>query len=167
MASVPYGSAVGSLLYLATCTRPDISFAVSSLCRFIAKPGIAHWRAVQHLFRYLQGTKDIRLVYQGALHDPATVFTAYSDSDHAGNPDNGRSTGGYALCIGGGAVSWSSHLQTITALYTTEAEYVAAVEAGKEIVWMCQLLSELGYSLPDPSVLHMDNQSVGDGDAAH
>ena len=118
MSSVPYGSAVGLLLYLATCTQPDISYAVSSLCQFITNPGIVHWQAVQHLFSYLQGTKDVRLVYQGALHDPAAIFTAYSDSDHAGNPDNGRSTGGYALCIGGGAVSWSSRLQTITALST-------------------------------------------------
>ena len=160
MRSVPYGNAVGALLYLATTTRPDISFAVSCLCRFIANPGPKHWKAVQHLFRYLQGTKDLKLVYQGDLHASQDIFSAYSDADHAGNPDNGRSTSGYVLTIAGGAVSWSSRLQSLTALSTTEAEYVAAVEAGKEVVWMRQLLQEFGYVLPGASVLHMDNQSA-------
>jgi len=83
-----------------------------------------------------------------------------ANADHAGNPDNGHPTGGYALLIAGGAVSWSSRLQTITALSTTEAEYVAAVDAGKDVVWMCQLLGELGFTLSAPSVLCMDNQSA-------
>ena len=122
MRTVPYGNAVGALLYLATTTRPDISFTVSSLCRFIGNPGRKHWKAVQHLFRYLQGTKDLKLVYQGDRYDPQAVFSAFSDADHAGNPDNGKSTSGYVLRIGGGAVSWSSKLQTLTAMSTTEAE---------------------------------------------
>jgi hypothetical protein len=62
--------------------------------------------------------------------------------------------------MGSGAVSWSSKLQTIIALSTTEAEYVAAVEAGKEIVWLRNLLSELGYKFAGPSTLKMDNQSA-------
>ena len=62
--------------------------------------------------------------------------------------------------IGTGAVSWSSKLQTLVALSTTEAEHISAVEAGKEIMWMRQLLGELGYSIPGPSVLRMDNQSA-------
>ena len=61
------------------------------------------------------------------------MFTTYTDADHGGNPDNGRSTGGYAIIMAGGAVSWSSPLQPVVSLSTTEAEYIAAVEAGKEI----------------------------------
>ena len=64
--------------------------------------------------------------------DPDDVFTAFSDADHAGNPDNAKSTGGYALLIGGGAVSWSSRLQPLIALSTTEAEYISATAAGQE-----------------------------------
>ena len=64
------------------------------------------------------------------------------------------------LRIGGGAVSWSCKLQTLTALSTTEAEYIAACEAGKEVLWMRNLLSKLGYAIRDASVLHMDNQSA-------
>jgi hypothetical protein len=160
MRPIPYGNAVGSLLYLATTTRPDISFTVSSLCRFIANPGVKHWKAVHHLLRYLQGTLNLKLVYQGDRFDSKYIFSTFTDSDHAGNPDNGRSTGGYLVRIEGGAVSWISKLQTLTALSSTEAEYIAAVGAGKEILWMRGLLSEFGYTLPNPSVLHMDTQSA-------
>jgi len=93
MIDMPYGNAVGALLYLATSTRPDISFTVATLCRFIANPGVKHWNAVKHLLRYLQGTKDVRLVYRRDLFDPRTIFTTYCNADHAGNTNNGRSTG--------------------------------------------------------------------------
>ena len=74
--------------------------------------------------------------------------------------DTGRSTGGYVVCIGTGAVDWSSKLQPVVSLSTTEAEYIAAVEAGKEISWMRNLLTELGYSFTTSSTLHMDNNSA-------
>jgi len=160
MANVPYGNPVGALLYLATSTRPDISFTVATLCRFIANPGVKHWNAVKHLLRYLQGTKDVRLVYQRDLFNPRNIFTVYCNANHAGNVDNGCSTGGYVLLIVGTAVSWSSRLQTITTLLSTEAEYVAAVDAGKEVAWTCQLLHGFGFMLSGPSTLVMDNQSA-------
>jgi hypothetical protein len=160
MDSIPYANAVGTLLYLATSTHPDIAYTVSVLCRFIANPGMAHWRAVHHLFRYLQGTKDAKLVYRRDAFDAQQIFATFCDADHAGNPDNMRSTGGYALLIAGGAVSWSSRLMPILALSTTEAEYISAVEAAKEMIWMRQLLSEFGYTLKQPSPLQIDNQSA-------
>jgi hypothetical protein len=101
---------------------------------------------------------DMKLVY--GPDDSSEMFTSYSDADHGGNPDNGRSTGGYILKIGSGAVSWSSKLQSLVALSTTEAEYIAAVDAGKEIVWMRQFLGELGYPQHGASILRMDNQSA-------
>jgi hypothetical protein len=157
MQTIPYLSAVGSLMYLAITSRPDISFAVGYLARFNSNPGLAHWHAVKHLFRYLQGTLDYKLTY-----GPSTskeLFDAFSDSDHGMDKDSGRSTGGYVIMSGGGAVSWSSKLQAIVALSTTEAEYIAAVEAGKEIVWMRNILAEFGYPSAGPSTLHLDNQS--------
>lgn len=155
---VPYLSAVGNLNYLALTTRPDISYAVGVLARFSANPGVMHWRAVKHLFCYLQGTKDYKLVLGPS--DSDELFTTFSDSDHGGCKDSGRSTGGYLIRFGSGAVSWSSKLQPIVALSTTEAEFVAAVEAGKEIVWMRNILLEFGYSITAPSLLRMDNQSA-------
>ena len=158
MENIPYLNAVGTLQYLATSTRPDISYAVGVLARFNKNPGIEHWKAVKHLFRYLKGSLDYKLVY-GPSDYPA-LFTTYTDADHGGNPDNGRSTGGYAIIIGGGAVSWSSRLQSVVSLSTTEAEYIAAVEAGKEIIWMRNLLTEFGFSITSPSPLLIDNNSA-------
>ena len=160
MSKLPYINAVGALMYLATCTRPDIAFTVSQLARFNSNPGKQHWAAVKHLFRYLKATMDLKLVY-APDSSSKELFTVFSDADHGGNKDNGRSTGAYVTRIGTGAVNWSSKLQPIVTLSSTEAEYVAAVEAGKEICWMRNLLTELGYSITDqPSTMHVDNNSA-------
>jgi hypothetical protein len=159
MRSVPYLQAVGSLMYLATATRPDISYAVGVLARFSKNPGLQHWKAVKHLFRYLKGTLDLKLTY-APVPNSTELFTTYTNADHAGNPDNGRSTGGYIVKMGTGAISWSSRLQVIVALSTTEAEYVAATSAGQEILWLRNLFTELGYTFPSPSSLYIDNRSA-------
>ena len=88
------------------------------------------------------------------------LFTSYTDADHAGCPDTGRSTSGYVIKMGSGAISWSSRLQTIVALSTTEAEFVAAVSAGQEMLWLRNLLSEFGYEHPSASKLRIDNLSA-------
>ena len=160
MKGVPYVSAVGALLYLATATRPDIAYTVSTLCRFNSNPGMEHWKAVKHLMRYIKGTVDMKLTYSPSPSRSDEPFVSYTDADHGGDSDTARSTSGYLLCIGTGAVSWSSKLQSIVALSTTEAEFVAAVEAGKEMVWMRHLLGELGYKVKQPSVFRIDNQSA-------
>ena len=102
--------------------------------------------AVKQLFRHLQGTKDLRLVYRGSLFDARNIFSAYTDSAHGDSIDTGRSTSGYLLIIGGGALSWSSRLQWLVAQSTTEVEYIAAVDTGGQAIWMRNLLSEIGYS---------------------
>ena len=159
MRSVPYLQAVGALMYLAVATRPDISYAVGVLARFNKNPGPLHWKAVKHLFRYLKGTLDYKLTYSGSTPF-SELFTTYTDADHAGNPDNGRSTSGYIVKMGNGAISWSSRLQGIVALSTTEAEFVAATSAGQEILWLRNLFKELGYPIDSPSTLHIDNRSA-------
>ena len=82
-------------------------------------------------------------------------FQVYCDIDHGGNPDNEKSTSAYVIKIKTGAVSWSSKLQSIVALSTTEAEYVSAVSAASEAIWMRQLFTELDYKPSGPSTLHM------------
>ena len=146
---------------MAVSTRPDIAYVVGVLARFSSNPGLAHWAAVKHLFCYLKGTLDYKLTY---APDPSSssLFTAYSDADHAGCKDTGRSTGAYVVkmgTVGTGAVSWSSKLQPIVALSTTEAEYVAAVDTGKEMLWMRNILKEFGHELGGSSRLWIDNQS--------
>jgi hypothetical protein len=159
MHTVPYVSTIGALMYLAIVTRPDIAYAVGVLCRFMARPGPEHWKAVKHLFRYLRGTCDFRLTYKPEPSAPYP-FYAYSDADHGANLDNGRSTSAYVVKISSGTVSWSSRLQSIVALSTTEAEFVAAASAGQEVVWMRALLGELGFHISGPSLLLLDNQSA-------
>ena len=160
MKSVPYLSAVGSLMYLAITTRPDISYAVGVLARFNSNPGPTHWTAVKHVFRYLKGTLNLKLEYGPTADRSQEMFQTYSDADHGGNSDNGKSTGGYLVKLGTGAVSWSSKLQSMVALSTTEAEYISAVEAAKEILWIRQFMGELGYPPSSSSILLMDNQSA-------
>jgi len=158
MDQVPYLNAVGALMYLAVTTRPDIAFTVGTLARFSSKPGVGHWKAVKHLFRYLKGTLDLKLVYKP--DSSGEFFTSFSDADHGGCKSTGRSTSAYLIKVGTGAVSWRSKLQSIVALSTTESEYIAAVEAGKEILWMRNILEEFGYKLTSPSILRIDNQSA-------
>jgi Reverse transcriptase (RNA-dependent DNA polymerase) len=161
MSKIPYINAVGSLLYLAMMTRPDIAYVSGVLARFNSNPGMVHWKAVKHVFRYLKRTVDLKLMYgpeEG--YGDGERFKTYCDADHGGNPDNGKSTTGYMVKIGSGVVTWSSKLQPIVSLSTTEAEYVAGVAAGKEICWMQNLFTELGYSAPTPATLGMDNQSA-------
>jgi hypothetical protein len=101
MRLVPYAQAVGALMYLAIATRPDIAYSVGVLSRFSSNPGLAHWAAVKHLFRYLQGTLDYKITYSP---DPSStsLFTTYTDADHMGCKDTGRSTGSYVVKIGTG-----------------------------------------------------------------
>ena len=159
MSTIPYINAVDSLMYLSTCTRPDISYMVHKLARFNTNPGIAHWKAVKHLFRYLRGTMDLVFTYSPCPHS-SELFRTYSDADHAGKLHSRKSTGGFVVMVGTGAVSWSSKLQSMVGLSSTEAEYVAGNEAGKEVMWMRNLLTEIGYTLPGPSTLFMDNNSA-------
>jgi hypothetical protein len=159
MWTVPYVSAVGALMYLAIATHPDIAFAVGVLCRFMANPGPEHWKAVKHLFCYLRSTLDYCLTYLPDTSAPKP-FYAFSDTDHGGNKDNGRSTSTFVLKIGSGAVSWMSCLQPIVVLSTTEAEYIAAASAGQEVIWMRQLLGKLGFPVTGPLPLLLDNQSA-------
>ena len=153
-----YLSAIGSLLYLSMQTRPDIAFAVAYLARFSACPGEAHWKAVKHLFRYIRGTLDYRITYSKSAPS-SEPFLVYSDAAHGDCKESGKSTSGYLVMAAGAPVSWRSKLQTIVALSTTEAEYVAGVNTGKELKWMRNLFTELGYGVPKASTLLMDNQS--------
>ena len=105
--------------------------------QFNNNPGQTHWQAVKHVFRYLKGTIDLKLTYCANKSCLSShPFITYSNSDHAGCLDTRRSTGGYEVKIGTGAVSWLSKKQATIALSSTEAEYIASVTARKEILWM-------------------------------
>ena len=149
-----YQSLVGGLMYLATCTRPDIAYTVGMLARFSSKPNQTHWVAAKRVLRYLKATMNFGLIYSG----DAGVL-GYSDADWAGDMDDRKPTSGYMFQIAGGPVSWRSKKQDTVALSTAEAEYVALSSATQECVWMRRLVSELGNPPGEPTTILEDNQS--------
>lgn len=154
----PYQQALGSLMYAMVGTRPDIAYTVGALSQHSATPGQEHWVALKRVFRYLRGTTDLSIVYDGKIHDEPFAFV---DADHANDPITRRSVGGYVYLIAGGAVSWSSKKQASVALSSTEAEYMAASTSTQEAVWLRILLGELGLlNLANPTRQRIDNQSA-------
>ena len=149
-----YQSAVGSLLYLSTGTRPDITFAVSNVAKFCAEPSNAHWTAVKRIFRYLKGTSNLGLLYR--KNSPGRC-TGYSDSDWAGDIEDRRSTSGYVFLINGADVSWRSKKQSCVALSTAEA---ALASAAQEAMWIRQLTQDLKDGSDRATVIYEDNQAV-------
>ncbi|KAH9789507.1 Integrase catalytic domain-containing protein [Citrus sinensis] len=141
MSRVPYASVVGSLMFAMICTRPDIAQAVGAVSRYMANPGGEHWIVVKRILRYIRGTSDVALCYGGLEF----TVRGYVDSDFAGDLDKRKSITGYVFALAGAAVSWVSKLQTVVALSTTEAEYMAATQACKEAIWIQRLLEELGH----------------------
>ena len=126
MALVPYALVVGSLMYAMVCTRPDIAHAVGVVSRYMANPGKEHWEAV----KWLLSTSSTSLCFgKGKVN-----LQGFVDADLGGDVDSSKSTSGYICTIGGTAVSWMSRLQNCVSLSSTEAEYVAIAEAGKEMI---------------------------------
>ncbi|GJU25788.1 putative RNA-directed DNA polymerase [Tanacetum coccineum] len=155
MDRVPYASAVGSLMYAMVCTRLDLAHAVGVVSRFLSNLCKKHWEAVKWIFRYLRGTSKLGITFGNGK----PMLVGFTDSDMAGNKDNMKSTSGYLMTFAGGAVSWQSRLQKCVALSTTEAEYMAATEACKELLWLKRFLQELGFKQQRYAVL-CDNQSA-------
>ncbi|KAH7849584.1 hypothetical protein Vadar_019987 [Vaccinium darrowii] len=108
MEEVPYANAVGCLMYLMVCTRPDISHAISVVSRYMANPGKEHWNAVKWVLRYLVGTRDLLIVFD--QKEASEDVVDYVDSDYAGNLDSRRSMTGYAFMFSGDPVCWKSTL---------------------------------------------------------
>ncbi|KAH9751503.1 hypothetical protein KPL71_014323 [Citrus sinensis] len=155
MSRVPYASAVGSLMFAMICTRPDIEQAVGAVSRYMTNPGGEYWIVVKRIMRYIRGTFDVALCYGGSEF----TVKGYVDSDFAGDLDKRKSTTGYVFTLAGAAVSWVSKLQTVVALSTIEAEYMAATQVCKEAIWIQRLLEELVHKQEKISVF-CDSQSA-------
>jgi hypothetical protein len=149
-----YMQAVGSLIYLATCTRPDIQLAVSLVSRTMKEPTEKNWIAVKRIFRYLNGTRNYGITYNGS--DKVQVI-GYADADWAGDHKDRKSTSGYVFTIANGAVSWASKKQNTVALSTVEAEYISGSLATQEAIWISKLLTEVGLKINVPKIFQ-DNQ---------
>ena len=155
MRRVLYASVVGSLMYVMVCTRLDIAYVVGVVSRFLSNLGRLHWEAVKWIMRYLRGTSKLKLTFGSGK----PVLVSYIDSDMIRDIDNRRFTSGYWMTFSGGVVSWQSKLQKCVALSITEAKYIVAAEACKELLWMKRFIHELGFK-QQRYVVYCDNQSV-------
>ncbi|KAJ9557500.1 hypothetical protein OSB04_012114 [Centaurea solstitialis] len=160
MKSVPYASAIGSIMYAMLCTRPDVAYSVSVTSRYQQNPGEPHWVAVKNILKYLRRTKEMFLVFGGS-EDEISV-TGYSDASFQTDRDDFRSQLGYVFTLNGGAISWKSSKQDTIADSTTEAEYIAACDAAKEAVWLRNFLSDLRVvaSISRPIDIFCDNSGA-------
>ncbi|KAL2241037.1 UNVERIFIED_CONTAM: Retrovirus-related Pol polyprotein from transposon TNT 1-94 [Sesamum indicum] len=134
MDKVPYSNVIGSIMYLMICTRPDIAYAISCLSRYMSNPGTPHWEALKYLLRYLRGSIDIGITF--SRNSDYTQLVGFVDSNYANDRDSRKSTRSYVFTLCGACISWKSQLQHIVALSTTEAEYIATIEAFKEAIWL-------------------------------
>jgi hypothetical protein len=151
-----YRGIVGSLGYLVNMTHPNLAFAYSELSKYVQSPGLTHMHAAEHALRYLRGTfdKSLKLSRDTLLVD--TIWD-WADSDWACDTDTRRSHAVYVLMLNGGPISWKSRRQDSVALSTSEAEYMAASEVGKEIQYLRSLLHDVGFTQLSPTNVYEDN----------
>ena len=139
IAQLEYASAIGCLMYVTYCTRPDIAFAVNMMSRFTSKPSILHWKAINRILGYLKRTKELKLVYA----DYPSVLEGYCDASWMSSTNESLSTSGWIFSLGGGAISWASKKQTCIAHSTMESEFIALGAAAKEAEWLRDLLLDI------------------------
>jgi len=135
-----YQSLVGSLMYIAVGTHPDLAFALSVLSKYNSKPTTDHTLATKWVLRYLMETSGMALVY-GSVDK----LIGYTDSDFAGDLKDMKSTSGYVFTLAGAAVWWKSKKQSLVSLSSTEAEYIACSEAIREGIWLRRLYHEITH----------------------
>ncbi|GKF46436.1 hypothetical protein Tco_0136238 [Tanacetum coccineum] len=112
MKKVPYVSAVGSIMYVVRCTRPDVAFAQNLVSRYQHNLGKLHWVAVKHILKYLRNTRDMFLKY-GGKPDIELNVTRFCDASWQCDKDDTKSQTGYVFVVNGGAVDWKSKKQTM------------------------------------------------------
>lgn len=140
MRKYPYQNLIGSLIYLAVNTRPDIAFSVNFLSQFNTNYNEEHWQAAKRILRYIKGTIDSCLLYR---QDSLQLYGVV-DADWGANMADRRSYSGFAFILAGAAISWEARKQRTVSLSSTESEYFAITEATKEALYLKELLNEIG-----------------------
>ncbi|CAI7901018.1 unnamed protein product [Closterium sp. NIES-54] len=155
--SGPYPELVGCLMYLMTCTRPDLAYPLSILARYVA-PGRhrpEHMAAAKRVLRYLCSTSGMGLVLGGRR---PVVLTGHADASWADDQATQRSSQGYTFSLGSGSVSWWSTRSSSVLSSSCEAEIYAGAMAAQELRWLTYLLTDLGEQPRSPPVLYVDNK---------
>lgn len=159
-ATSEYRSIIGSLIYAANITRPDIAFITNLLARYLNEPMNYHMKAARRILEYLFWNPSVKLTFgSGKSHmnvklpnEPEFKVELYSDSDWAENREDRKSVGGMALTINGKLVSWQSKRQPTVALSSTEAEFHALTEAVKEGIFITQWFSHIMNQIIVPTI---------------
>ncbi|CAI5955616.1 unnamed protein product [Closterium sp. NIES-65] len=157
--SGPYAELVGCLMYLMTCTRPDLAYPLSILARYVA-PGRhrpEHMAAAKRVLRYLCSTSGMGLVLGGRS---PVVLTGHADASWADDQATQRSSQGYTFSLGSGSVSWRSTRSSSVLGSCCEAEIYAGAMAAQELRWLTYLLTDLGEPPRSPPVLYVDNKAM-------
>ncbi|KAE8976384.1 Copia protein [Phytophthora rubi] len=154
-----YRELIGSLLYVANATRPDISAILSTLSQYLDCPREMHWRAALRVLHYLKGTATRGIRFRCSSSN-RTGIRAYADANWGGDKKTRRSTSGVLLLLGGGPVVYKSKRQATVALSSAEAEYMALALATQEVLWLRYVLTEMGFSAEGPTTLQKDNKSA-------
>jgi hypothetical protein len=150
-----YRQIIGSLMYLMN-TRPDICFAVNTLSQFLVEPKHVRLVAAKHMMRYLKGTIDYGLSYDG---DHKFILSGYTDADWAGTIADRKSTSKCCFSLGSAMISWQSRKQSSIALSTMEAEYIATFSTSCKAIWLRNLLTSLFDLEMEATTILCDNQS--------
>uniref|UniRef100_A0AAV1U342 Polyprotein n=1 Tax=Peronospora matthiolae TaxID=2874970 RepID=A0AAV1U342_9STRA len=151
----PYRELVGVLMYIATCTRPDIAHAVGEVAKFFERYDKSHWTAAKRILKYLKTTQDLSIVFSGINKGELIGF---ADANWAGDLDTRRSTTGYVFFLNGSVISWNSERQPTVATSSTEAEYMSLYSATQEAIWLRGLLKDLNYCAKNATTIFQDNQ---------
>jgi hypothetical protein len=150
-----YRQIIGSLMYL-TNTRPDICFVVNTLSQFLVEPRHVHLVAAKHVMRYLKGTMDYGLNYDG---DHEFTLSGYTNAYWAGSVAERKKTSGCCFSLGLAMISWQSRKQSSIALITMETEYISACSASCKAIWLQKSLTSLFDLEMRETVILCDNQS--------
>ena len=153
---VSYRELIGSMMYILV-TRPEISYSISKLSESLNCPSKKHWTGAKKILRYLKGTKSFGLVLSGGR---SLKLLGYADSDWATGKVDRKSISGYVFLFGESLVRCSSKKQTVVALSSMEAEYIALSSSTQEGIWLRNLLTSISFPPNDPTTIKQDNQAT-------
>ncbi|CAI7924434.1 unnamed protein product, partial [Closterium sp. NIES-53] len=157
--SGPYPELVGCLMYLMTCTRPDLAYPLSLLAHYVApgKHRKVQWDAAKRVLRYLCSTSSMGLVLGGRAQ---VVLTGHADTSWVDNLATQWSSRGYTFSLGSSSVSWRSTRSCFVLSSSCEAEFYAGAMAAQELRWLTYLLTNLGEAPRSPLVLYVNNKAM-------
>ena len=153
-----YRKTIGCFRYLLH-TRPDLSYCIGVLSRYMQSPRESHGIAMKQCLRYLKGSTSYGLTFDRSTSNMKKLV-GYSDSSHNTDLDDGRSTTGHIFYLGESPITWCSQKQDTVALSSCEAEFMAGTEAARQAIWLQDLLSEIVGTSCERVVIRIDNQSA-------